>query len=176
MRYSIRTLMILVLLVALPLGCVAIYDSVWRHHCWNLEASLCRHIITAEREQMTGLESDFEFELDGETYNSKPASTLPDSTDTLFVGIGHTGSDALSPPSLKFLDEVNVPGLTPMTGLDDEHPFFYIKIVRWVDWETVIVDYGSVDGPLAGGGADSVTYRHKDGTWELVDYGSHWVS
>ena len=156
--------MIAVLLVSLPLGGVAIYDSVWRNHCRELEASLCRHIIMAERE------------LDGVVYNAKPSMDSSASTDTVFVGIGHTGSDSLTAPSRKFLNAVDIPGLTPMAGTEDEHPFFYIKIIRWVDWQTVVVDYGSVDGPLAGGGVDGATYRYKDGTWELVDYGSHWVS
>ena len=130
----------------------------------------------AEREQSADLDLDIEFEFDGEIYNSRPSVTSVDSTDALFVGIGHTGSDAIAPPSLKFLNEVDISGLTPMTGSDDEYPFFYMKVVRWIDWDTVVVDWGSVDGPLAGGGADSATYRFTDGSWELVDDGSYWIS
>lgn len=168
--------MIAVLVVALPLGGIAIYDSIWRRHCRELEVSLCRSIILAEEENSGSLQLDIEFEFEGETYNSKTEPAADTFNRPLFVGARRTGSNVLTPPSPRFLQDVGISGLEPMTDLGSEYPFFYIKIVKWIDWNTVIVDYGYVEGPLAGGGADGATYRFKDGVWEMVDAGSYWVS
>jgi len=174
MRFSLRTLMLSALLVAIP-GSVATYNAIWHAHCRRMEPSLFRHILEHDLAPSPALDP-VEFEHDGETHRWDPNSGESGETTLIYFGFSRAGSDALVPPSKSLIDQIGISEIRALKDTEDGECLFYIKIVEWIDWETVIVDYGSVFGPLSGGGANGVELKHTDGKWEIIDVESDWIS
>jgi hypothetical protein len=167
--------MLSVLLISVPLGSYAIYMAVWRSHCRTMEPSLFRFIVVDDRTPPTDLEP-FEFEHDGEIVRTEVLAGELLEPGLIYLGISRSDSDVLVPPSQSLIEKIGIPEIRPLKDTKDGECLFYIKIVKWIDWETVIVDYGSHDGPLSGGGSNGVKLRFVDGEWTIIEYDSFWVS
>ena len=174
MRFSLRTLMIVVVLVSLPFGAVTIYSSVWHSHCRKMEASLFRFIVNDELTPPANLEA-FEFVREGELFHAETRSSERIEPRLIYLGVSRPGSDVLVPPSSALIESIGIPEIRQFRETVDGEFLFYIKILKWIDWETVEVDYGS-HGALSGGGADGVKLKFTDGEWTIIETGSYWVS
>jgi len=118
----------------------------------------------------------FEFEHNGEFFHSETPSNESNEPRLIYLGVSRPGSDVLIPPSASLIERIGIPEIRQLKETEYGECLFYIKIVQWIDWETVVVDYGSHDGPLSGGGADGVKLRFVDGEWTVIETGSFWVS
>ena len=175
-------------LIALPFGAFSIYGAVWRQHCRKLEPSLFRTIIQEDIENGHSLEFDelgeidfegleYQSDLENELYGSEPTSLPARKTPEIepfeiCFFFSRPGHKVLVPAEKTLLEQID---LDYVRAGEVEH-HFYVKIIEWIDWNTVILDFGSVRGPLNGGGARGMKLQYVDGKWIIIEEGSYWVS
>ena len=107
---------------------------------------------------------------------SPPAGKTPEvETIEICFFFSRPGSKVFVPPDETLLEKIDIEYVRA-GEIDEADHNFYIRIIEWVDWNTVIVDYGSVRGPLSGGGADGMKLQYIDGNWIIIDDGTDWIS
>lgn len=153
---------------------IPIYLYALQRHRRELEVSLVRHLLLDYQDHVMHASQEEQLFLDeiqdwpgfeSDVYLSEPG---------LFIGIGRPNSAGLRAPSLDFLEEVGVSGIEPMTSKADGFPFFYVHFKDWIDWNTVVIDFGLVNAPESGLGMDGATCTFEDGSWKIIHGNRMW--
>ena len=164
MQFSIRTLLIACVIVAIPFGAIGIYNSMWEAHCRRLETSLYRTIL----QEVIDYEQDRiqEFEHEGVAYNSEPVE----------IYWALTTEDGFASPPPELIKEVGLSSVLPSSEAGHGQYIHFIKNIRWVDWETVIVDRGSFSYAFYSGGIEDQKLKYSDGEWQVVEPGDLYIN
>lgn len=152
---------------------IPIYLYAWRRHCRELEVSLVRNLLLDYQDQVMHASQEEEYfdefqdwqGFESDVYLSEPG---------LFIGIGRPHSAGLTAPSSEFMEEVGVTGIEPMISKANGFPFFYVHFKDWIDWQTVVIDFGLINAPESGRGMDGATYTLEDGSWKLIHVNPMW--
>ena len=169
MRYSIRSILLCIFLLAIALGSVATYERIWKSHCRSYEASIYAFLLREKIDELIEMQPP-EFEHEGVRYNVDKAEPI------VCFAVGQNGNRDWIPPSEALMQEIALANVQPFVNLDEKVGVYCIHNIRWLDWETVLIDYGTYYDPLSAHGANNVKLRLVDGEWQYVDAGSAWLS
>ena len=157
MQFSIRTLLIACVIVAIPFGAIEIYNSMYEAHCRRLEKPLYRMFLQDVADQIDN--DNPEFELAGVTYNARPIK--------IYWALHSTEQGLVSPDS-ELIKEIGLSFVFPSSDADDGDVVYFIDKIRWVDWETVIIDRGSRSPGIFSPGTKGQKLKYSDGKWQFV--------
>ena len=94
MRYSTKSLLILVGIVALPFGAHELYQSAWESHRRKLEPLLFNFVLQQEFHSVSEPDTEFDFSVDGIEYTGDLATDIK--RPTIYFAIGMRKDDGLS--------------------------------------------------------------------------------
>ena len=150
-QYSLRALIVPMFIVAILFGGRSIYFKSWQAHCKRLEPSLFGFIL-----QHSGDYGDI---ADRETYIVKGVPLDPQWTVL----------------SKEYLEAIGLEGLRS-DGVSGADAVFYMGRIRWVDWKTVIVDFGHIDAKGRGHGFQDAQYTMTQEGWTCIKSGIEWLT
>ena len=163
MRYSIRTILVCVLLVAVVLGVFSAYDRIWRAHCKAMEPSLFAFVLQREIDTMN--------KMVDRSYGDRDKPEVK-----IYLSHGcHEKSGVWIPPSKSLVDAIGlnpVVSVTEADGIGEENVVHYIENIRWVDWNTAILDFGWNGGTRHGSEVRrGIKLTLVDDLWEVSEEG-----
>ena len=166
MRYSIRTLLIVVAIAAAVFGAIELRCLLFRQHCRAQEPAVFASVLRDE--MLFGLAAPPD-KNDQISYGFLDLRPRNSSSDVPFA-IGP--SDSWTDPSSEMMVSMEIPGLKPVSSAMDGEIIRYVANVKWLDWSTVRLDFGTVDLGLDVGIA--LIVENTSGGWQSKRTGTPW--
>ena len=160
MRFTLSTLLLLVAISAVPFGVHSVKTTIWKRHCRSLEPSLIRHVILRYL-RPTDIQNDESSELTG--YSGQQISLH-------YLWVSRPESDDFAPISVSMLEQIGISWIK-RSDSDNDIPKCFVKIVKWIDRETVELDFRTTNGPDATK-QKCMIIRHSNGKWRVLDFWS----
>ena len=147
MKFSLRTLLIGFTLVSVSLGSFTAYRHLWVRHCESLEPSLYRFIIANQIEECGTIKS---------------------------FAFGHPADTEWTQPTAKMMAKINLNGIDAVQVLSNKDAVCFVQNVRWIDWNTVSIDFGTCQSNLESEGYEGATCSFTGGEWAIQDFDTVW--
>ena len=150
MKYSLKHLFVFMLFVPVLFGGRLIYLNIWDRHCQRLEPSLFKYILQNE-------------------------PNLLGHEDAIYLASGIPQDSKWTKVEPEFFKAIGIDEIRP---LDDskEINVFYVGNINWIDWRTVVVDFGLIHTTGQGYGFEKAKYRLVNGNWSRVENGTEWIT
>ena len=118
-------------------------------------------------------DTEFDFSVDGIEYTGDLATDIKRPTIYFAIGMRKDDSNWISPTE-KQLQQIGIEGVQAASAAKGGY-IHYVNDIRWVDWNTVIIDHGKPEEGY-GGGNDDVKLKYENNRWRIVEDGRFWVS
>ena len=168
MRFTIRTLLILTLMVSAAFGLVAIKQAIWLNHCQRLQPSLFAFVLQAELDQVRKATKTRES-------SSLSGGPLPrDTPERIFLAMGRSQPNGTwLPPSRTLLNEIGSTAVRSVSERQGNDPVYVLQNIRWIDWDTVILDKEQTQGAVRSA-IRNMKLVYVNGDWEIAEAGDYW--
>ena len=159
MKYTTRSLFLLITAVASIFGCIEIYQWLFHRHCQSLKPALFAFVLSDEGAVGLGSYPDKFF------FGVLHKRSLRLSEGRPFA-LGRDSNQMWIDPTESLLELIDLPHLKPASCASDGKIIHYISNVVWLDWNTVKLDYGTFGfEPPVDIGATLIVAKTAD-SWE----------
>ena len=136
------------LVIASACAGVVAYNAAWLQHCAQLKPSLIAHLINTESR----------------------------SEDVVYFALGHPADAKWTTPSSELLEKIDLKNVLPENERRSGNVIFFVGDINWIDWGTVIVDYGFYRSQNECSGTERATLHHTGEEWTITENGTLWIA
>ena len=133
----------------MSLGTFTAYRHLWTRHCECLEPSLYRFILGHQIEECGTIKS---------------------------FAFGHPADSEWTQPTAELMEKIDLNGIHAVQVLSNKDAVCFAQNLRWIDWNTVSVDFGTCQSNLDSEGYEGATCRFIDGKWAIQDFDTRWIA